>query len=205
MLAWAWPPDYFSPLVAIHPARPSAPSFHMVGRAVAGARQGLVDQWHEWITGREAAGRALEPGDLRRMLCATVGLLGHMIGPMRREAGESWLAATELFGRLAEARGLSAGEVVDEFQHLRELLIVEMGDLFVAMPARQQMPAVLRVNRVCDLGVANAVVGYTDALVASMFSRDGVPVPTADSVQELLAELGRVEGDVRQLDERSPR
>ena len=177
----------------------------MVGRAVAGARHELVDQWHRWITDREAAGRALEPGDLRRMLCAVVGLLGNMIGPMRREAHESWLAATELFGRLAEARGLSAGEVVDEFQHLRELLIVEMGDLIVAMPARQQMPAVLRVNRVCDLGVANAVVAYTDALVARMFSRDGVPVPTADSVQELLAELTRVEGEVRQLDERSTR
>src|SRR5262245_46747202 len=145
MLAGAWPPDYFSPLVAIHPGRQSAPSFHMVGRAVAGARQELVDLWQRWITEREAAGRALEPADLRRMLCAMVGLLGHMIGPTRREARETWLAATELFGRLAEARGLSAGEVVDEFQHLRELLVVELGDLIVAMPARQQMPAVLRV------------------------------------------------------------
>ena len=174
MLAGAWPSDYYSPLVTIHPGRQSTPSFLMVGRAVAGARQELVDLWQRWITDREAAGQALEPCDLRRTLCAVVGLLGHMIGPTRRETRESWLAATELFGRLAEARGLSTGEVVDELQHLRELLIVELGDLIVAMPARQQMPAVLRINRVCDLGVANGVVGYTDALVARMFSRGGV-------------------------------
>jgi len=122
---------------------------------------------------------------------------------MRREAREPWFAATELYGRLAEARGLSAGEVVEEFQHLRELLIVELGDLFVALPARQQLPAVLRVNRVCDHGVANAVVGYTDALVAKLFSKDGVPVPTADDVQKLLGQLHALEEDVRQLGERS--
>jgi hypothetical protein len=58
---------------------------------------------------------------------------------------------------------------------------------------------------VCDLGVANAVVGYTDALVAKMFSRDGVPVPTADSVQEILAQLGRLEAEIARLEERSAR
>jgi hypothetical protein len=175
----------------------------MVGRAIASARGSLVDQWHAWIVDREAGGRVLADGELRRILCLTVSLMGHMTGPLRREARETWLAATELFGRLAEARALSAGEVVDEFQHLRELLIVELGDLIVAMPARQQMPTVLRVNRVCDLGVANAVVGYTDALVAKMFSKDGVPVPTADSVQELVGQLDALEAETRLLDERS--
>ena len=53
--------------------------------------------------------------------------------------------------------------------------------------------------------MANAVVGYTDALVAKMFSRDGVPVPTADSVQEMLAQLGTLEAELALLDERSAR
>ena len=52
-------------------------------------------------------------------------------------------------------------------------------------------------------GVANAVVGYTDALVAKMFSRDGVPVPTADSLQELLGQLHGLEAELHLLDERS--
>lgn len=174
-----------------------------MGRAIAEASQAVVAQWSEWIADREVGGRTLEQADLERTLRLIVRLLTHMTGPLRREARDTWFAATELYGRLAEARGLSAGEVVEEFQHLRERLIVNLGDLIVAMPARQQMPAVLRVNRVCDLGVSNAVVGYTDALVAKMFSRDGVPVPTADSLQELLAQVQAIEEDIRQLDERS--
>lgn len=126
-----------------------------------------------------------------------------MTGALRRETRETWYLATELYGRLAEARGLSAGEVVDELQHMRELLILELGDLIVALPSRQQLPAVFRLNRACDTGVSNAVVGYTDALVAKMFSRDGVPVPTADSVLELLNSLRKLEADLGLLDARS--
>ena len=189
--------------MAIHTGRHSAPTLLAVGRAIAGARDSLVQQWHSRIVEREAVGQLIESGELHRVLCLVVNLLAHMTGSMRRETRETWLGATELFGRLAEARGLAAGEVVDELQHLRELLVVELGDLIVAMPARQQMPAVLRVNRVCDLGVANAVVGYTDALVEKMFGKDGVPVPTPDSVQELLRQLDPLEADLRLLDERS--
>ncbi len=189
--------------MTIHTGRTSAPTLLAVGRGIAAARDALVESWSQWIADRETGGRTLDPHELERTLRLIADLLPLMTGPMRREARDTWFAATELYGRLAEARGLSAGEVVEEFQHLRELLIVELGDLFVALPARQQLPAVLRVNRVCDHGVANAVVGYTDALVAKLFSKDGVPVPTADDVQELLGQLHTLEEDVRQLGERS--
>ena len=189
--------------MTIQTGRHSAPTLLAVGRGIAAARDELAASWARWITGREAGGRTLQPAELHRALHVIVDILGLMTGPMRREARETWYAATELYGRLAEARGLSAGEVVEEFQHLRELLIVELGDLMVALPARQQLPAVLRLNRVCDTGVANAVVGYTDALVAKMFSKDGVPVPTADDVQDLLGQLRALDEDARQLSERS--
>jgi hypothetical protein len=174
-----------------------------VGRRISAAREEIVESWFDIITRRHAGSQALEPFELRRTLCLIVSLLGHMTGALRRETRDTWFAATELYGRLAEARGLSAGEVVDELQHLRELLILELGDLIVALPARQQLPAVFRVNRACDTGVSNAVVGYTDALVAKMFSQDGVPVPVTDSLSELLASLHRLEADLALLDRRS--
>ena len=189
--------------MTIHPGRPSAPTLIAVGRRIAAARDGLVDSWFDAVTSRHTGEDVLEPLELRRTLCLIVSLLGHMTGALRRETRDTWYAATELYGRMAEARGLSAGEVVDELQHLRELLIIELGDLIVALPARQQLPAVFRVNRACDSGVSNAVVGYTDALVAKMFSRDGVPVPTADSLSEMLESLHRLEADLRLLNERS--
>ena len=124
------------------------------------------------------------------------------VGPMRREAETTWTAATQLYGALAALRGLAAGEVVEELQHLRELLIRDMADFFVALPARQALPTVLRINRVLDAAVANAVVGYTDALVFAMFAKEGVPVPTAESVQAAIAQLDAIEADYRLLAER---
>jgi len=190
--------------VTIHPGRQSAPTLLFVSRGILSGRDGLVDLWAQWIAERQAGSRqTVEASELRRTLRLIVSLLAHMTGPLRRETRETWYAATEMYGRLAEVRGLSAGEVVDELQHLRELLIVEVGDLIVAMPARQQLPAVLRLNRVCDTGVSNAVVGYTDALVAKMFSRDGVPVPTADSQRELLAQIHALECEMKSLEGRA--
>lgn len=190
--------------MTIHAGRHSAPTLLVVGRGIAAARDELLNRWTEWLLERETSGEGLDSAALAGPLHIILDLLVHMSGPLRREARESWFAATELYGRLAEARGLSAGEVVDELQHLRELVIVELADLFVALPARQQLPAILRISRVLDTAVSNAVVGYTDALVAKMFASEGVPVPTTENVQELLNQLGALEADVKLLDERSP-
>lgn len=188
------------PPVTVNPARLSAPTLVAVGRAIVTARDSLVENWLLWIGERQGRSVLDEP-ELRRTLTLIVRLLTHMTGPLRREARETWSAATELFGRLAEARGLSAGEVADELQHLRELLIVELGDLIMALPVRQQLPAVLRVNRVCDMGVSCAVIGYTDALVDKMFSRDGA-VPTTESTGQLVSRLSLLESELARFDAR---
>jgi hypothetical protein len=189
--------------VAIHPVRTSAAPLLALGRGVAAARDNLVSRWAKFLTARQTGSPVLGVPATERLLTLMVSLLAHMVGPLRREAGDPWFAATELYGRLAAVRGLAAGEVVEELQYLRELLTRELADIFVALPARQQLPALLRVNRVLDRGVANAVVGYTDALVTTMFSREGVPVPTTDHVQELLGQLDGIDAELKLLDKRS--
>jgi len=189
----------------MQPHRTSSPSLLVVSRRVAAIRDELVSGWTTWIAGRQAGSPALDGATSQRMVRLIVDLLVVMAGPMRREAADTWHAATDLYGKLAALRGLSAGEVVEELQHLRELLALQLGDFFVALPSRQQMPTVLRINRLIDSAVTNAVVSYTDALVASMFSKEGVPVPTADSFQEAIEQIGSIEADVRLLAERSPR
>jgi hypothetical protein len=175
----------------------------VLGRRITALRDDLVAKWARFLDARQAGSVVLGPPATERLLRLIVNLLAHMSGPLRREADDTWFAATELYGRLAAVRGLSAGEVVEELQHLRELLTRDLADILVALPVRQQLPSVLRINRVLDRGVANAVVGYTDALVATMFSREGVPVPTTDHVQELLAQLDGIEGELKLLDARS--
>jgi hypothetical protein len=103
-----------------------------------------------------------------------------MVGPLRREINTVWFHVCEHYGRTGSARGLAAGEVVEELQFLRELLIRNLAPVLVAMRARQGMAIMLRLNRVIDKGVAVAVVGYTDALVATLFSQNGVPAQGPD-------------------------
>lgn len=175
-----------------------------MARRIAGLREEFTSKWASWLAERQAGSLALDPDSTERMLRLMTDLLVVMTGPLRREAETTWTAAAQLYGALAALRGLAAGEVVEELQHLRELLIREMADFFVALPARQALPTVLRINRVLDAAVANAVVGYTDALVFAMFAKEGVPVPTAESVQAAIAQLDAIEGDYRLLAGRLP-
>lgn len=191
--------------MTIRPVRTSSPSLLVVARGIAGVRDELVAKWAAWLADRQPGGGALDGDTTERVVRIIADLLVEMTGPLRREAQDTWYAATELYGRLAALRGLSAGEVVEELQRLRELLVLELAEFIVALPVRQQLPTVIRINRVLDSAVSNAVVGYTDALVASMFSREGVPVPTADSIQQTVAQLDGIEAEVRLLAERSPR
>ena len=189
--------------MATHPLRTSGPPLIVVGRRIKALRDDLVAAWSKYLDARQTGTVVLGIPATERLLRLIVNLLVHMSGPLRHDADDTWFAATELYGRLAAVRGLSAGEVVEELQYLRELLTKDLADILVALPVRQQLPTVLRLNRVLDRGVANAVVGYTDALVTTMFSREGVPVPTTDHVQELLAQLDGIESELKLLDARS--
>ena len=58
--------------------------------------------------------------DFLRLL---VSMLPAAMGPHRRQLDPVWQSAAELYGSFGVARGLASGEVVEEFQLLREGLI----------------------------------------------------------------------------------
>jgi hypothetical protein len=185
--------------------RPSQPTLLAIGRALAARRDTLVRDWARWILGRTDATPMLRPETLERQLRVLVDLLGEMGGPQRHRAMDLWLSASEGYGRTAAQRGLAAGEVVEELQHLRELLIRSLSELVAAMPARGSMAAVLRLNRILDSGIAHAVVGYTDALVETLFAQRGVPVgESGPAEEELVQRLTQVEAELEQLRLKTP-
>jgi hypothetical protein len=103
----------------------------------------------------------------------------------------------EHYGRVAAARGLAAGEVVEELQYLRELLIRQLSQSFSAVRPRQALAILLRLNRVIDKGIAVAVVGYTDALVATLFAQNGVPaLATEYDAAEVVRHLDGLEAEL---------
>jgi len=180
--------------------RPSQPTLIAVSRALAAERDALVHQWTTWILARWGATPTIRPETLERQLRLLVDLLIEIAGPMRRAALELWLVATEGYGRTAAERGLAAGEVVEELQHLRELLIRHLSELIAALPARASFAAALRLNRILDSGITHAVVGYTDALVETLFAQRGVPVGDSGPVEDgIIQRLAHVEAELVQL------
>jgi len=152
----------------------------------------MVARWIEWlgerITGTPTAPRDLVQTEFSLILDVFVAL----VGPLRREAKPVWQHLTELYGRHAAARGLAAGEVVEEMQYLRELLIRHLAPAIAALRPRQGMALLLRLNRLVDRGVAMAVVGYTDTIVASLLPNgddEPAPILDVDAIRARLAEL----------------
>lgn len=161
----------------------------------------MAARWIEWlgdrVTGTSAASLALVEEEFRLIL----DLFAVLVGPLRREAKPVWQRVAEQYGRQAAARGLAAGEVVEEMQYLRELLIRYLSPAIAAARPRQGMALLLRLNRLVDRGVAMAVVGYTDAMVATLIPQgDGRPdpPPTADPEEER-ARFASLRGELQHI------
>ncbi len=128
----------------------------------------MVARWTDWLGDRLTASRSVDRTLVERQLRLMLDVLAAMVGPLRRETKPIWAQVTEHYGRIAAVRGLAAGEVVEEMQYLREVLIRYLAPSIAALRPRQGMSLLLRLNRLVDRGVAMAVVGYTDALVHTL-------------------------------------
>jgi len=155
-------------------ARPTRPALAAIGRSLEEKRDELLVQWADWLMGRMSEAPIVDRPTIERQLALLLDIVIELAGPLRRQIGELWFDACDAYGRTAAARGLAAGEVVEEIQYLRELLIHNLADVIAALPARQLMAAVLRLNRSLDRGIAHAVVGYTDVLVETLLEQGGV-------------------------------
>lgn len=156
----------------------------------------MVKRWNEWLGERMTASRSLSRSIVEQQLRLIIDVLAAMIGPLRRETKGIWAQVTEHYGRIAAVRGLAAGEVVEEMQYLREVLIRHLAPSIAAMRPRQGMALLLRLNRLVDKGVAMAVVGYTDALVHTLIPGDEPGANGAPSVDPV--ELERQLAQIRQ-------
>lgn len=165
-----------------------------------------MEQWVSWLGDRMTVSNAVPGEIIRQELSLLIDVFGSMVGPLRRETKSIWLKVTEEYGRHAAVRGLAAGEVVEELQYLRELLIRFLAPSIAALRPRQGMALLLRLNRLVDRGVAMAVVGYTDALVASILpdSDDGGPGRRTPDPAELKQALTDIRAELTRTISVSP-
>ena len=151
--------------------RSSHPTQLAAAKATLDARDAMVAEWANWLVGRSGSRNIPRP-TVERQYRLIVETLVEMLGPLKREARMVWQHVMEHYGRTAAARGLAAGEVVEELQQLRVLLIKYIGAFVATMRPRRAVAVFLRLNNIVDSGIAAAVVGYTDALVASLLLTD---------------------------------
>jgi len=171
-------PEQALPKPGDRPLRASHPTLIAAHRAVLATRETMLARWLEWL-GERVTGTAMAPRDLvEAEFRLILDVFATMVGPLRRETRTIWKQVTELYGRHAADRGLAAGEVVEEMQYLRELLIRHLAPAIAEMRPRQGMALLLRLNRLVDRGVAMAVVGYTDAMVATLLPNGDDHRPT---------------------------
>jgi hypothetical protein len=168
-------------------------------KATLDARDAMVAEWADWQADRASSRRIPRP-TVERQFRLVIETLVEMLGPLKREAKTVWQHVMEHYGRTAAARGLAAGEVVEELQQLRVLLIKHIGDEVAAMRPRRAVALFLRMNAIVDRGVAAAVVGYTDALVASLLMTDrDTQLLTAANADDLGQQLGGLEAELEPL------
>ena len=128
-------------------------------------------------------------------------LLPATLGPLRRQVEPLWSQAAELFGSFAAQRGLAAGEVIEEFQILREVVIRRLwADPPPTNSSRTALREALRLNRVLDRGVTHASVGHTDALFFALFQGSGVPEHLTDDARyEIREQLQTLRAELETL------
>ena len=177
--------------------RASHPTLLTVGRAMADHRDAVILEWTDWLGHRVATAEPTRRTTMERELRIIYNIMIESVGPMRRAVNDVWHHACEHYGRFGAARGLAAGEVVEEIQYLRGLLIRRIGPALTPLRQRQAMAIILRLNTILDKGIAVAVVGYTDALVATLFTQNGVPAPDSALDQaDIEKQLEQIEAEL---------
>lgn len=162
-----------------------------VDRLAAGWLSAVLTRYH-----RTAPEQTPLLDDFLRLL---VSMLPAAMGPHRRQLDPVWQSAAELYGSFGVARGLAAGEVVEEFQLLREGLIRM---LFKEPPSSSGASVfaseVLRLNRFLDTGVTQASVGHMDRLFFDLFQGGGSTSQlTPAVVTEIRHQLAGIEEELK--------
>jgi hypothetical protein len=157
----------------------------------------LVGRWQAEIEQRWGA----REGDFfPSLLHHLVTLLPACLGSRREAAEELWEEGTHLYGSYAVRRGLAAGEVVEELQILRGIVLRLLLAEFPSEVGSSRFPGreLLALNEILDQGVARASVAYVDDLFFAHLQGSGVPEGTTPEEE---AEMGRqLEAQRRELE-----
>lgn len=135
----------------------------------------LAEEWCEEIRVRGRGQATVVDDIVDRQLLQLTSMMPELLGRHAAQLQAHWTRACELFGTVAAKRGLAAGEVIEEFQVLRKLIIRDLyqDPLVGGAPSLREA---LRLNGIIDSGVTYASVGHTDAMFFQLLEDADAPV-----------------------------
>ncbi len=173
-----------------------------LARWVESHRDDLIERWLAGVRGRDNGWSEGLDDLMKAFFELLVSMLPGSLGPLHDQVEPLWVQTAELFGSVASRRGLAAGEVIEEFQLFREVLIrLLFDDPPQNGAARLSLRDVLRLNRIVDRGVTYASVGHTDALFFALFQGSGIPEPPDGELQqEVRDQLQAIRKELAEVD-----
>ena len=162
---------------------------------------GIAERWAEGLRGGGGSWEGDAESILHPFCRGLVSFIPGLASPLRPEILPLWSECAALFGSVAARRGLSAGEVIEEFQQLREVILRMM---FERPPIRPggglPFRDVLLLNRALDVGVTQASVGHTDALFFSLLHGSGGPAPLGPrELEEVVDQIEALQREQRSI------
>lgn len=137
---------------------------------------GVAERWAEGLRGGGGSWEGGAKRMLRPFCRGLVSFLPGMLTPLRPDIAPLWSECAELYGSVAARRGLSAGEVIEEFHQLREVILRVMFERPpIGSDGMLPFREVLLLNRALDMGVTQASVGHTDLMFFSLIHGSGGP------------------------------
>jgi hypothetical protein len=162
----------------------------------------IRDRWLSDVQSRDSGWSPAVEALVVEFFDLFLDMLPHGLGPFKDQVEPIWVQAAELFGSMAAKRGLAAGEVIEEFQMLRDAVIRFLyAEPPVEGPLKISLRDLLRVNRFVDRGVTQASVGHTDALFFALFQGVGVSEGLTDeTIAEVRSQLDLIREEFRQVE-----
>jgi hypothetical protein len=162
--------------------------------------ESLAEAWASEIGARDLGQGTKFDAVVGRFMSQLTTLLPWLLGPHSSHVQPLWDRTAELFGVMAAKRALAAGEVIEEMQILRDLLI---RTLYRDPPPEGALSLrdTLRINRIVDRGVTLASVGHTDAMFFQFFEKgESRAEPSAEAIiGEADTQLAMVEAELSQI------
>ncbi len=172
-----------------------------LARWVDSNAESLAQVWLANVNSRSGPWNGQLHGLMEHFVTSFVSLLSGCLGPLRAQIDPLWLQASELYGSVAAMRGLAAGDVIEEFQGLREALIRA---LYHGLPTAGEqnlgLREILSLNRIVDRGVTQASVGHADVLFFALFQGSGLPPSlTPEFLAEVRDQIDAIDAERRDI------